>query len=269
MHIHIICICVAFPQCEFLKLSSCWVHEWMQNHNDYICFEYHNGCFFFKMSFRYDIYSHWLHLGGFSPKVRFKSVLKLVAWVDAKLQWLHLFGEHLVNPQLSLLVHHHLNGIHHPHSNLSYHHQHHRHQLRHFTLLLVYLHDLNVVFTETGYSNVLDLNDAFVSYLVLLVVGQLQVSLLDKQCLSATIPPNSLTSSTIPWETSTAFSSRTWSILWSGECPKIWGGNLTVHGLKCKFSHSSGLSSFHPIAIHNLGKLVQFCLKFNCRLYPV
>ena len=120
MHIHIICICVAFPQCEFLKLSSCWVHEWMQNHNDYICFEYHNGCFFFKMSFRYDIYSHWLHLGGFSPKVRFKSVLKLVAWVDAKLQWLHLFGEHLVNPQLSLLVHHHLNGIHHPHGNLSY-----------------------------------------------------------------------------------------------------------------------------------------------------
>ena len=76
---------------------------------------------------------------------------------------------------------------------LSYHHQHHRHQLRHFTLLLVYLHDLNVVFTETGYSNVLDLNDAFVSYLVLLVVGQLQVSLLDKQCLSATIPPNSIT----------------------------------------------------------------------------
>ena len=95
---------------------------------------------------------------------------------------------------------------------LSYHHQHHRHQLRHFTLLLDYLHDLN---------------DAFVSYLVLLVVGQLQVSLLDKQCLSATIPPNSLTSSTISWETSTAFSSRTWSILWSGECPKIWGGKCT------------------------------------------
>ena len=90
MHIHISCICVAFPQCEFLKLSSSWVHEWMQNHNDYICFEYHNSCFFFKVSFRYDIYSHWLHLGGFSPKVRFKSVLKLVAWVDAKLQWLQM-----------------------------------------------------------------------------------------------------------------------------------------------------------------------------------
>ena len=162
--------------------------------------------------------------------------------------------EHLVHPQLNLLVHFHLNDINHPHGNLYYHHQHHRRQLGHFTLLLDYLHDLN---------------DAFVSYLVLLVVGQLQVSLLDKQCLSATIPPNSLTSSTIPWETSTAFSSRTWSILWSGECPKIWGGNLTVHGLKCKFSHSSGLSSFHPIASHNLGKLVQFCLKFKCRLYPV
>ena len=42
---------------------------------------------------------------------------------------------------------------------LSYHHQHHRHQLRHFTLLLDYLHDLNVV---------------FVSY----PVGHLQVNLL-------------------------------------------------------------------------------------------
>ena len=153
---------------------------------------------------------------------------------------------------------------------LSYHHQHHRHQLRHFTLLLVYLHDLNVVFTETGYSNVLDLNDAFVSYLVLLVVGQLQVSLLDKQCLSATIPPNSLTSSTIPWETSTAFSSRTWSILWSGECPKIWGGKCTrINSPWPEVRIQSFIRTFHPIASHNLGKLVQFCLKFKCRLYPV
>ena len=112
--------------------------------------------------------------------------------------------------------------------------QHHRHQLRHFNLLLDYLHDLN---------------DAFVSYLVLLVVGQLQVSLLDKQCLSATIPPNSLTSSTIPWETSTAFLSRTWSILWSGECPKIWGAKC-LDG-KCT-------RTFHPIPRHNSGKLVQF-----------
>ena len=36
MHIHIDCICVAFLQCAFLKVSSSWVHEWMQNHNDYI-----------------------------------------------------------------------------------------------------------------------------------------------------------------------------------------------------------------------------------------
>ena len=127
---------------------------------------------------------------------------------------------------------------------LSYHHQHHRHQLRHFTLLLVYLHDLN---------------DAFVSYLVLLVVGQLQVSLLDKQCLSATIPPNSLTSSTIPWETSTAFSSRTWSILWSGECPKIWGGKCTrINSPWPEVRIQSFIRTFHPIASYNLGKLVQF-----------
>ena len=62
--------------------------------------------------------------------------------------------------------------------------------------------------------------------------------------------PSSATNSTIPWETSTAFSSRTWSILWSGKCPKIWGGKCP--GGKCT-------RTFHPIASHNLGKLVQLC----------
>ena len=244
----------------------------MQNHNDYICFEYHNGCFFFKMSFRYDIYSHWLHLGGFSPKVRFKSVLKLVAWVDAKLQWLHLFGEHLVNPQLSLLVHHHLNDIHHPQPFLSPSASQaptptlhpapslpswpqcclHRNRVQQCTRPQWCLRQL----PSTTSSRATPSQPAWQAVFVRHHPSQL---------------PNQLDHPLGPraWETSTAFSSRTWSILWSGECPKIWVGNLTVHGLKCKFSHSSGLSSFHPIASHNLGKLVQFCLKFKYRLYPV
>ena len=57
-------------------------------------------------------------------------------------------------------------------------------------------------------------------------------------CSSATISPNSLTTSAIPWETSIAYTSKTWSKL----SPKIWGGKCP--GGKCSKIKNLCLDTF-------------------------
>ena len=100
-HNHIGCICLTFPQCAFLNVSSNRLPGRMHNHIGCI-FRTFLHCVFSNVSskrlpekqqltIREEAQSHWLHLFVFSPLCVFKCVLKTLAEEDAKSHWLHLF----------------------------------------------------------------------------------------------------------------------------------------------------------------------------------